>query len=450
MTEVKIEPVTRIESHGRLNLEYNDDGSVSKAFFTTPVLRGFEAFLSGAPVERVPWLASRICGVCPVSHAVGSAQTIEKALGLQIPEAANLLREMLVLSQLVDSHALSFIVLSLPDLVPKTDYKSVVDIKTAFPDLFEKGLRLHSIGRLMTSNIGGRNVHPVNVRIGGMADNPIAADGLDFRALTDEALALTQEFLGHLKTWFDEQSELISSLGSVKSNYMALSDNGVVSFVRGNVKIVNESGDEISSFNPDQYLDNLAEKTTGDTYMKAPYVKSLGPENGSLRVNCLARSNVNQSFGTSIADQEMSVLRSKWGTPLEHSLLSHWARLIETIYACERLQSLLENPAIKSTDTTVEIALRDGEAVSSIEAPRGTLFHHYSIKNGHIDKANLMVATQNNLLAVNNALTQGLEYSKAQGFEEDRIVRNLEMVLRAYDPCISCSTHMIRPKRRTE
>ncbi len=450
MTEVKIEPVTRIESHGQLNLEYNDDGSVSKAYFTTPVLRGFEAFLSGAPVERVPWLASRICGVCPVSHAVGSSQTIEKALGLEIPETATILREMLVLSQLVDSHALSFIVLSLPDLIPRTDFKSVVDIKAANPALFEKGLRLHSIGRLMTSNIGGRNVHPVNVRIGGMADNPIAGDGIDFRALTDEALSLTQEFLGHLKTWFDEQTDLVGSLGSVKSNYMALSDNGVVSFVKGNVKVVNETGSEISTFNPDQYLDILAEKAISETYMKAPYLKNLGPETGTLRVNCLARANVNQSYGTSIADHEMSELRSKWGTPLEHSLLSHWARLIEIIYACERLQGLLENPATKGTNTTVEIALKDGEAVSSVEAPRGTLFHHYSIKNGHIEKANLIVATQNNQLAVNQALTQGLEYSKAQGFEEDRVIRNCEMILRAYDPCISCSTHMIRPKRRTE
>ncbi|MDF1539576.1 MAG: Ni/Fe hydrogenase subunit alpha [Candidatus Thorarchaeota archaeon] len=450
MTEIRIEPVTRIESHGKLNLEYNDDGSVDKAYFTTPVLRGFEAFLTGSPVERVPWLASRICGVCPVFHAVGSARAIEKALGIQIPDTADVLREILVLSQLIDSHALSFVVLSLPDLVPRTDFHSVVDIKTEFPELFEKGLRLHSLGRLMTSTLGGRNVHPVNVRVGGMAENPLLECKIDFASSIDEASSLAVEFLGHLKTWFEEQSDLVGNLGSVKSNYMALSNNGTVSFVKGDVKIANEMGEEINSFNPDQYLDILAEKVTSDTYMKAPYLKSLGSDAGTLRVNCLARANVNTTYGTSIADSEIQELRGKWGTPLEHSLLSHWTRLIETVYACERIKQLLDSPESKGTTTSVEIVLRDGEAVSSLEAPRGTLFHHYSIKNGHVDKANLLVATQNNLLAVNNALTQALEYSKANALEDARVVRNIEMVLRAYDPCISCSTHIVRPTPRDE
>ncbi len=442
MTQIRIEPVTRIESHGKLNLEFHEDGTVNRAYFTTPVLRGFEAFLVGSPIERIPWLASRVCGVCPVSHAVNAAQTIEKALKVDIPDTAKALREMLVLSQLIDSHALSFVVLSLPDLVPKQDAHSIVDIKSEYPDLFEKGMRLHTIGRTLTTTLGGRNVHPVNVRLGGMGANPLLERTLDYSSLLSEAQTIIEIFLNQLKIWFDEKEEFVTSVGSIPSNYMALSDEGKVSFISGNVRVVDTSGTEIAAFDPDEYATYIQERTLPETFMKAPYLKRQGPEKGLLRVNCLARSNVNGSFGTEQADSELRELLNKYGNPIEHSMLSHWARLIEAIYASERLQVLLESPEAHSHTTSVPITTNEGEAVGVLEAPRGTLFHHYAITNGFVTKANLIVATQNNQLAINDALKQSVAYGKQQSLHQDELIRNCEMVLRAYDPCISCSTHV--------
>ena len=445
MSKIEIKPITRIESHGQLTMEFESDGSPKKAFFSTPVIRGFEAFLAGAPIVKIPWLASRVCGVCPVSHAVNAAKTIEKATGIQIPETAEILREMLVLSQLIDSHALSFVVLSLPDLIPRSNMHSIVDIKKEHPDLFQKGITLHSLGRKMTSLLGGRNVHPANVRVGGMGTNPLIETEFDMKTGLDDSLEIGKVFLASLKGWISEQRDLVSSLGAIKSNYMALSDNGVVSFTKGSVRCVDAEGTEIANFAPEDYEKHLDERIEPHTYMKLPRLLTNSADD-VLRVNCLARANVNESYGTPIADQELKELKEQFGFPLQDSLLSHWVRLIELIYACERLKILLDNPASKGTKTSVDAQIRDGEAVGVLEAPRGTLFHHYRIQDGEIAKANLLVATQNNGLAINRALSQTLQTGKEQGLQQDHIVHHCEMVLRAYDPCISCSTHVVQVK----
>lgn len=445
MSKIEIKPVTRIESHGQLTMEFESDGSPKRAYFSTPVIRGFEAFLAGAPIERIPWLASRVCGVCPVSHAVNAAKTIEKAIGVKIPETAEVLREMLVLSQLVDSHALSFVVLSLPDLIPRTDMHSVVDIKKEYPDLFEKGITLHSLGRKMTSLIGGRNVHPANVRVGGMGTNPLLSTDFDMKQGLTDSLEIGKVFLSSLKEWIGEQGHLVSSLGAIPSNYMAISNNGVVSFTEGTVRCVDASGVEVANFIPEDYQKYLDEKIEPHTYMKLPRLLTGGSDD-VIRVNCLARANVNESYGTPIADNELKELKNQYGYPLQDSLLSHWARLIELVYACERLETLLDSPASKGTTTSTDAEIVDGEAVGVLEAPRGTLFHHYNIKDGEIAKANLLVATQNNGLAINRALSQTLETGKEQGLPQDDIVHHCEMVIRAYDPCISCSTHVVQVK----
>ena len=445
MSKIEIKPVTRIESHGQLTMEFESDGSPKKAYFSTPVIRGFEAFLAGAPIVKIPWLASRVCGVCPVSHAVNAAKTIEKATRIKIPETAEILREMLVLSQLIDSHALSFVVLSLPDLIPRSDMHSVVDIKKEHPDLFQKGLTLHSLGRKMTSLFGGRNVHPANVRVGGMGTNPLIGTDFDMKAGLNESLEIGKVFLSSLKGWIAEQKDLVSSLGAIKSNYMALSDNGVVSFTNGSVRCVDAEGNEVANFAPEDYQKHLDERIEPHTYMKLPLLLT-NPADEVLRVNCLARANVNDSYGTPIADQELKELKEQFGFPLQDSLLSHWVRLIELVYACERLQVLLDNPKSMDTKTSVDAQIQDGEAVGVLEAPRGTLFHHYKIQDEEIAKANLLVATQNNGLAINRALSQTLATGKEQGLQQDNIVHHCEMVIRAYDPCISCSTHVVQVK----
>jgi F420-non-reducing hydrogenase large subunit len=445
MSKIEIKPVTRIESHGQLTMEFETDGSPKRAYFSTPVIRGFEAFLAGAPIERIPWLASRVCGVCPVSHAVNAAKTIEKAIGIQIPKTAEVLREMLVLSQLIDSHALSFVVLSLPDLIPRTDMHSIVDIKKEHPDLFEKGIKLHSLGRKMTSLLGGRNVHPANVRVGGMGTNPLLNTDFDMKQGLADSLEIGKVFLTALKGWIGEQGDLVSSLGAISSNYMAISNKGVVSFTEGTIRCVDAIGSEIANFAPDDYQNHLDERIEPHTYMKLPHLLTNGSDD-VLRVNCLARANVNDSYGTPIADQELKELKDQFGFPLQNSLLSHWARLIELVYACERLDILLDSPASKGTTTSVDAEIVDGEAVGVLEAPRGTLFHHYKIQDGEIAKANLLVATQNNGLAINRALSQTLATGKEQGLPQDDIVHHCEMVLRAYDPCISCSTHIVHVK----
>jgi F420-non-reducing hydrogenase large subunit len=307
-------------------------------------------------------------------------------------------------------------------------------------------MELHSIGRKMTSLIGGRNVHPVNVRIGGMANNPLTNTDFDFHTAAGNAQEIGIEFLSTLKSIFDAETELVESLGVIPTNYMALSNADKVSFVEGQVRCVGKDGSEISSFDSNSYFDHIAESIASHTYMKLPYIKKLGETEGLLRVNCLARVNVNNGYGTSLADKELQELRDKWGNPLEHSLLSHWARLIELLYATERIQDLLDSPSLNSDLTAVDLKMSEGEAVGCLEAPRGTLFHHYSIKNKQILKANLVVATQHNAHAVNHALTQTVSKAQELGLDQDKIIHHCEMVVRAYDPCISCSTHIVELK----
>ncbi|MBD3190578.1 MAG: hypothetical protein GF308_08030 [Candidatus Heimdallarchaeota archaeon] len=450
MPTIKIKPVTRIESHGSLTIKVDEQGTPVQAFFSTPVLRGFEAFLQGTPIERVPWLASRICGVCPVPHSVNASRTLEKAIKMEITDTAKILREMLVLSQLIDSHALSFVMLSLPDLFPAENIHSINDVRQHSPDLFAKGLRLHSLGRQLTSLLGGRNVHPTNVRVGGMSTNPLLTTSLELPAMIKETIKITQEFLQYCKEWFAQKTDLIKSLGAISSYYMALSDEGSVSFVNGEIKVTGPNGSNYTIFQPDNYLSVLSETTQSHTYMKLPFLKELGSEEGILRVNCLARANVNEQYGTPIANQELRELRASWGKPLEYSLLSHWARLIEIIYACERLEELLVNSASQNDKTAVTADIIDGEAVNCLEAPRGTLFHHYALQGGCVTHANLLVATQNNGLAVNKALSETVKASKIENIGQEELVHRCEMVIRAYDPCISCATHVIQIKKMEE
>jgi coenzyme F420-reducing hydrogenase alpha subunit len=377
---------------------------------------------------------------------VNASQTLEKAMNIQIPETARVLREMLVLSQLVDSHSLSFVVLSLPDLIPKERHSSVVDIKSAHPDLFEKGITLHTLGRKMTSLLGGRNVHPANVRLGGMCSNPLLDSDFDFQATIGESLEIALVFLDAAKGWLTEQEDAVKSVGVIDSNFMSLSNKGTVSFVDGQVRCVGADGSDLYQFDSNDYMDYLSESIEPHTYMKLPYFTPLGVDDGVLRVNCLARANVNAGYGTPKADQELNELRNKWGQPLKASLLSHWVRLIETVYALERVHALLKTPVAQKAETAVDAETKDGEAVGCLEAPRGTLFHHYALKDGRLTKANLMVATQNNALAVNKALSQTLRDDKQNGLSEEEIIHRCEMVIRSYDPCISCSTHITRTK----
>jgi len=229
---------------------------------------------------------------------------------------------------------------------------------------------------------------------------------------------------------------------------MGLSNDNKVSFVKGPISVLSLDN-KLMSFPSDEYSKHLDEMILPHSYMKLPYLRQKGPQNGIIRVNCLARANVNDHYGTSLADQELQELRNKWGKPLEHSLLSHWVRLIEILYACERLESLLDNNNLKSSKIAVTAEIPKGvhEGVAAIEAPRGTLFHHYKINNNLLTEANFFVATQNNGLAVNKALLETLKIDSANNLSEKEIIHHCEMVIRAYDPCISCSTHTIHLDR---
>ena len=446
MTTINIKPVTRIESHGQLTLEYDKKGSPIEAYFSTPVLRGFEAFLRGTPIDRVPWLASRVCGVCPVPHSINASQTLEKAIGLKIPKTAKNLRELLLLSQLVDSHTLSFVMLSLPDLVPTDKTSNIVDIKNDYPELFQNGMKLHTIGRKLTSEFGGRNVHPINVRVGGMNINPLNTSDYKFKENVLEARKIIMELLVTCKEWVGSNTESVQNIGSIDTHYMALSNKGTTSFMDGSIKIVDSEGKEFANFDSDDYSTYLNETIKKYTYMKMPYLKDLGEEKGAIRVNCLARSNVNKKFGTPAADKEMQELKSQWQYPFKQSLLSHWVRLIEMLYATERIEALLADPISKKTETAISGEIKDGQATCCLEAPRGTLLHNYIVKNNVIEKANLIVATQNNGLAMNKALSQAMHYGKSNNMSDDQVIHFCEMIIRAYDPCISCATHVVRGK----
>ena len=448
--KVTIEPVTRIEGHARVTIHLDDEGDVEKAYFHVDQFRGFEKFCEGRMFFEMPAITPRICGICPVSHHLASVKACDMIVGVKPPRPASMLRELMHMGQVIQSHSMHFFHLAGPDLVLGFDadpaIRNVVGIIQANPELALKAVKLRQYGQEVISTLSGRRIHPKFAVPGGV-NKALSLEERDaLLAPIDEMIGYMQEGLVIAKQWLEANQEVVQRFANFRSGYMGLVDpeTGALELYDGQVRLIDRDGNLLEQFNGEDYLDYIQEHVQDWSYLKFPYYKKLGWPDGVYRVAPLGRLNVADCISTPLADEELKKFKALASGPVEPSLYMHYARLIEDIYAAERARELLEDPDILSTDIISESNVITGEGVGVIEAPRGTLMHHYwTDENGQITKVNLIVATGHN----NWAMSQSVE-SVAKEFVDGRnltegMLNRVEAAIRAYDPCLSCSTHAI-------
>jgi F420-non-reducing hydrogenase large subunit len=459
MKQIEISPVTRIEGHAKVTVQVDDAGNVADAHFHVMEIRGFEKFLEGAAVEEAPRITPRICGICQTSHHLVSAKATDQVFGLKPPETARKLRELMLLGQYIHSHSLHFYFLAAPDLVmgPESDpaTRNVLGILKANPDLALMAIKTRKIGQIITSIVGGKPISPVTAIPGGQSKG-ITPENVD-KLLSEarEAVELVEKGVEVAKPLFAQYSEAIETLGPVESHFGAMTNNGDIEFYDGPAKIIDKTGNTIHEFVANDYLDYVEEKVQPWSYLKFPYLKQLGFPDGNYRVGPLARLNVVDKIPTEKASNLFGEYRDNYGIT-QNALLYHYARLIELMYAAERSVQLLEDETITGTNlrqTLSEPLMTKDEAkesnetkrgVGMIEATRGILIHDYETDGaGFIKRANLIVSTGQNNLSMDMGVRETAK-EMIHGEEVSEGLKNkLEMIIRAYDPCLSCATHAI-------
>jgi NAD-reducing hydrogenase large subunit len=448
---IKIDPVTRVEGHGRITLQLNDDGRVAHARFQVVEFRGFEKFCEGRHFSEMPTLTERICGICPVSHHLASAKAIDQICGVTPPPTARMLRELMHMGQIAQSHALSFFHLSAPDLLLGFDCpperRNIFGLIAEQPEIARRGIRLRQFGQEVIAAVGSRKIHPDVCVPGGMNRALRIEDRDRLLALVPEAIAATRMGIELILKYFEENRAAVERFGSFPSNYMGLvTSEGGLEHYDGLLRLCDPEGKPLEEmYDPSRYLSIIAEATEPWSYLKFPFYRPLGYPAGSYRVGPLARLNVCSSIGTPLAAVELSRLRSMGhGQPVEGSLYYHYARLIETLYCIERIERLLSNREICGDNLISESYGIRHEGIGVIEAPRGTLFHHYIVDDGGaIERVNLIVSTGQNNDAMNRAVAQvASEYVDGDKLAEP-MLNKVEAAIRCYDPCLSCSTHAV-------
>jgi NAD-reducing hydrogenase large subunit len=449
--KITIEPVTRIEGHAKVTIHLDDDGKLESARFHVNEFRGFERFCEGRLFYEMPLITERICGICPVSHHLTSAKACDAIVGAEPPRPAQLLRELMHMGQTIQSHSMHFFMLAGPDLLLGADsspaLRNVAGLYQADPKLTLKAIRLRKFGQEIIERLGERRVHP-NFAIPGGVNQALSAAHRDaILAGVSEMQGFAKEGLSIIKDWLDIHAEEARRFAVFPSAYLGMVDlDDAVQLYSGALRLVDSKRKELERFEGSDYLDFIAEHVESWSYLKFPYYRRLGWPAGHYRVGPLGRLNAAARMATPLAQAEyVKFQQSAAGQVVEGSLYYHYARLIENLYAVERVQQLLEDPDILSRDLrTSSSGIANREGVGVLEAPRGTLLHHYWVdEDGVLEKVNLIVATGHN----NYAMSRGVEEVARQAFDgrpvTEGMLNRIEMVVRAYDPCLSCSTHAV-------
>jgi NAD-reducing hydrogenase large subunit len=447
---ILIDPVTRIEGHAKITIHLDDQDKVADARLHITQFRGFEKFVEGRPYQEMPSLMSRICGICPVSHLLASAKACDELLAVAIPPTATLLRRIMHMGQIIQSHALSFFHLASPDLLLGLDAdpakRNVFGVLEQHPQLARDGIRLRQFGQEVISLLGGKRIHPAWAVPGGVSA-PLSPEHRDqLLAQVPEALQLAQRTLDWYKGVMDNYREEIRTFGNFPSLYLGLvTPKGELELYEGRLRAMNARGEIIADqVEPNRYAEYIEEAVEPDSYLKSPYYKPLGYQQGMYRVGPLARLNLIDACGTPRADEEWAEFRALERGPVSSSFHFHYARLIEILYAVETMEKLLRDERILDPQVRAIARPNRSEGIGISEAPRGTLIHHYRIdENGLMQWANLIIATGHNNLAMNHSILQvARHFVKGKALEEGMLNR-VEAVVRAYDPCLSCSTHAV-------
>jgi len=451
---ITIDPVTRIEGHGKVVIQLDDAGQVADAKFHVTEFRGFEKFCVGRSFPEMPGITMRICGICPVSHMLASAKACDAILGAKIPPAAIKLRRLINHAQYVQSHALSFFHLSAPDLLlgmesdPAT--RNVVGLIQKFPDLAVKGVKLRAFGQNIIRMLGAKSVHPAWAVPGGVRES-LTAEQLDtIRQGLPEAFDTAEAALDLLKENYDSFKEEAKTYGDFPSYYIGLvTPEGGLEHYDGLLRVMDAEGRIIEpGLANDKWRDIIAEAVEPWSYLKFPYYKPAGYENGAglYRVGPIARLNICDYAGTPRADRELRQFRRLGhGKPVSGSFHAHYARLIELMFGLERIQELIDDPQIQDTRLRSYAGANEPIGVGIMEAPRGTLFHEYKVdEDGILTGVNLLVATGNNNQAMNKTVQQiAKAYMTGKSTITEGLMNRVEHGIRLYDPCLSCSTHAV-------
>jgi NAD-reducing hydrogenase large subunit len=443
-----IDPVTRIEGHAKITIHLDDAGEVADARFHVTEFRGFERFCEGRSFREMPVITARICGICPVSHLLASAKATDDLLAVDVPPTARLLRRIVNLGQLVQSHALSFFHLSSPDLVLGWDAdpatRNLLGLAAARPELAREGIRLRAWGQGVIEAVAGKKIHPAWAVPGGVAF-PLTAGGRErILAGLPEALATARKTLAWFKRSLDEHHEAARVFGNFPSLFMALvGPDGELAHTDGRLRFVDETGDVVADqLDPRDYQTWIGEAVEPWSYLKFPYYRPRGYPGGLYRVGPLARLNCCSRAGTPLADDELAVFRQLGRGAVLSSFHYHYARLIEILHGVERIGQLLDSPDVLSEDVAAVASCNRSRGVGASEAPRGTLFHDYQVApGGLLTRVNLVIATGQNNLAMNRTVAQIARHFLSGKRITEGLLNRVEAGVRAYDPCLSCSTH---------
>jgi F420-non-reducing hydrogenase large subunit len=445
---IRIDPVTRIEGHAKVFINLNDDGTLENAGLVVNELRGFEKILIGMEADRMPHITARICGVCPTAHHIAASNALDNAAGIKAPPAAMLLRELMYMGHIIHSHSLSIFVLQGPDLVMGLDadpaVRNVVGIVQANSELARVALRLRTIGQKINEMVGGRGTHPVTSVAGGIT------------------FVLDQEKKKIIQEWVDEARLLLPIvvpavkgllLNALDKHPAMLNDwiapswglgtvlNDRVSLIEGNLRAIDETGATKIEFGVEDYDKYLVESVVDWSYMKKVHFNLDGLH--EYRVGPMARMNAMRRFGTELADAELAEFAKLGGSPCHLTVFQTYAKLVETIWAIERADEIINDQAVWG-ETRVPVTFNGGRGVGHAEAPRGTLIHDYEIDNkGIVRAANLIVATQQNYAIINRSIEQAAQSHVIGKSDDTALLNAVEFSIRCYDPCLSCATHAV-------
>jgi NAD-reducing hydrogenase large subunit len=448
--KITIEPVTRIEGHAKVTIYMNDNGSVERAYLHINEFRGFEKFCEGRLYFEMPSITPRICGICPVSHHLASAKAGDDLQGTPPPKPASLLRELMHMGQIIQSHGMHFFELAGPDLLLGFDadpaVRNVVGLIGANAPLALQAVNLRKFGQEIIRITGGRRLHPSFAVPGGVNKALQPQERDEILRGVDQAISTIQTGIQIIKGWAKQNQEDINRFAVFSSGYFGLvTPKNSLELYDGEVRLIDAAGKQLEKFDGRKYLDYIAEHVESWSYLKFPYYKKMGWPKGVYRVGPLGRLNASDQIDTPLANAELKLFKALGnGKPVENTLYYHYARLIEALFAAEKVCVLLDDADILSTDILNTRKDYRGEGIGVLEAPRGTLFHHYwADETGKLTRVNLIVATGHNNWAMSNAVDSVAKtYVKGPEVKEGMLNR-VEAAIRAYDPCLSCSTHAV-------
>ena len=457
--KIVIDPVTRVEGHGKVTIHLDDQGQVSDAFFHIVEFRGFERFIQGHPYWEAPVLVQRLCGICPVSHHLAAAKAIDQIVGIDpedLSPTADKIRRLLHFAQVFQSHALHFFYLASPDLLfgreAPVEKRNVFAVAEANRDLATKGILMRKFGQELIKDLAGKKIHGITAVPGGV-HQPLNTINRDFYLNEDRIPSVytmikwVEEVLDFMENYHAENNDWLDSFAEYPSGHLGLTGpNGELELYHGRLRAIDSNGIlTLHDVKDTDYIHHFSESVEKWSYMKFPYLKELGREKGWNRVGPLARINICDSIPSRQAEERRKkFFENAAGKPINKTMYSHWARLIEMLHCAEMIKQLLLDIDILKDDLFRE-GERRSEGIGIIEAPRGTLIHHYLVdEKGMINKCNLIVSTTHN----NEAMNQAVRWVAKNELKHEKnitetLLNQVEVAIRAYDPCLSCATHAL-------